>query len=422
MAYEVEQKRSIGSRIGSALSGVGQAIGGAIDLNETLKHNELARQMAQQQLDQAHVDFQNKKAEMNDAAANQQGNIQMNILRAGLTKDAQGKWSWDNDRLKGAAQSLFPNYDTWSNVRGNKVDPETFTNKSINLAKALGPDNAGVLSTAIEDVGDFSKDEQSHNIILKRAKAANDALRLVDPQNADLVDKGLQQSSAAYQKAQLAMRLTQERADRGAQSKATQSDEKRFNDVVDTLQGRKRVGAGAPFQMAQQRLALANAGEKWLEAMRSGKVVANKAAILQLKSNIDQMVSGGSGRSAEMVKALMERTGKGNLADALQFASSKPQSAITKEFIDQYQNELDVEKSAWTQKRDDYLNASVSDLQDVLAKDPSKQRRLEGILKGITPGFKIQSNASSNPQPGNVEDDFKFIDGDPSDPKAWAPQ
>ncbi len=418
MAYETETTQSLGNRIGSALKGVGEAVKGSIDLNETLKHNELARQMAQQQLDQSHIDFQNQKAQMNDAAQNQQANTQFNVFKAALGKDEKGNWILDNNKIKAASGALFPQYDTWSQVTGKKSNPDQFINDNVNFANAVGPDNLGVLSTAHDDLSDFSKDPSAHKVIQSRAQSALNSVRLIDPTKADLLEKSFQDANATYQKAQLAMHLVQQRTE----GKVGQSDEKRFNDVVDTLQGRKRVGAGAPFQMAQQRLALAGAGENWLNAMRSGKVVANKAAILQLKSNIDQMVSGGSGRSAEMVKMLLEKTGKSNLADALQFASSKPQSATTKEFLDQYQNELDVEKSAWTQKRDDYLNAATSDLQDVLAKDPSKQRRLEGILKGIAPGFKIQGSASSGPQPGDVEDGFKFIGGDPSDPKAWIPQ
>ena len=374
MAYETTTTKSLGARIQGAGEALTQGAQTVFDMQEAAKNNEMHRQMMQSQ-----IDATNQQASQQKAQFAQQANQHI----WGATLDAANA----EDPKAGASLS-FQNIQPFLSPLGSNMTQDQFAEQALNVKKALGEDRVNRMRTAPAQVGNIAmQPDKQHQAYQQALSDLSFAKSYMNSDQVSAAQKVIEDNNKEYIAYQKQIEASKIRVEAGATAKASASDDKRFNDIVDTLQGRKRVGAGAPFQMAQQRLALANAGEKWLDAMKSGKVVSNQAALLQLKSNIDQMVSGGSGRSAEMVKMLLEKTGKSSLASALQYISSNPQNSTTKAFLDQYQNELDVEKSAWSEKRNQFLDAAMSDMQDILAKDPNKQKRVEGILKGIAPDY-----------------------------------
>ena len=386
MAYETETKVNIpvAERIGKAAEGVSNAIYKGIDFADQQKKTQAYLDHMKMLSQNANQEFQQNMAMMKDKSLQSQ---------TGLLFTAAG-----SEDPTSAAKMLYPRYSNFSQFTGDQSDPQSLAEKAKGLQNVLGKDRIQRIVQAPSVIGNFNVSPDVHQKHLASALSdLNEAQNYMNPDQyksaLDLIDSK-DKEYLANRRAIEATTMKIQGANERAGAKTNEADDKRFNDVVDALQGRKRVGASAPYQQAQQRLSLANASEAWLQAMKTGKVVPNQASIAQLKSNIDSMVAGGSGRSVEMIKILMEKTRTSDTAQALQYVTSHPQAAASKEFLNQYENELQVEKAAWEQKRNDYLDASLSDLQDVVASDPNKAKRLTGILKGIAPGYPVEQRLS----------------------------
>ena len=382
MPYETETKTNIplAERIGKAAAGVGEALKGAVQFEDDRRKTQAYLDHIQSINNDAAQQFQANQAKMKDQAIQSQ----TGLLFTAAASNAPDK----------AAQMLYPRYSNFSQFTGDQSQPQELAEKAKNLQAVLTKESIQRMVQAPSLIGNVSIDPKTHQQHLATAlQDLQQAEPYLSPEQSSSAKALLEKQDASYNAHRTALEASTIKvagANERAAQKNDQTDDKRFNDVVDTLQGRKRVGASAPYQQAQQRLSLANASEAWLKAMKTGKVVPNQASIAQLKSNIDSMVAGGSGRSVEMIKILMEKTRTSDTAQALQYVTSHPQAAASKAFLTQYQNELDVEKAAWEQKRNEYLDASLADLQDIVSADTSKAKRLKGILKGIAPGYPIE--------------------------------
>lgn len=380
MAFVV--KRDQGSKVGQAIAAGLGAIPQAIDFTQRLQHAQDQHAQIQQELGQREEVMNQQRSEFKLKGLNAMGDMLFGAALSDSPKDAVNLMG---DRLA-----------TWGQALGSQVDLNQLADKAQALSK-VAKKPIQEINAAMSAMNNPALDDQAAMASYQRGR---DALaNLKQYMSVDLAgakENALDQAAAKrFHFAELKA-LQGQRMEASAQKATVKDDqalEKRFNDTVGFLQGQKRVGASGPFQMAQQKLALANASENWLSAMKSGRVVANQTAIAQLKSNIDSMVAGGSGRSAEMVKILLEHTNKSKLADALQYVTSKPQAAASKEFLAQYEQELQVEKEAWTQKRNQYLDAAVGDLGEAL-NDPKRKERFSKIIKGIAPDY--------NPFPGEA--------------------
>jgi hypothetical protein len=57
---------------------------------------------------------------------------------------------------------------------------------------------------------------------------------------------------------------------------------------------------------------------------------------------------------------------------------------------------------------------------DAVVNDPSKLPQLLGQY-GKAPGASAAPEGGDTPQPGEVDNGYEFIGGDPGDPKSWRP-
>jgi hypothetical protein len=155
--------------------------------------------------------------------------------------------------------------------------------------------------------------------------------------------------------------------------RSKKEDSKRFEKISDYVSGRSRTGVRSPYNMARSKLAMAGAGEAWLNAMAlpdsdPRKVAATSQAVVQLARNIDAVVSSGAGGgSVEITKALVPHTGLKKAKDLIQWITANPQDTLSKQYMKQLKNEISTERDVWEKTVADELSlqeAGISDLLD----------------------------------------------------------
>lgn len=382
MGYVVQNKVSVGQRIAQGIQGAAQGI-------EAGSKWDNQRQLAQQRADEfaqhkqvLGLQIQDMQEKWHNYNTAQYADL---LTNAAISDDP-----------KAAIMLRAPDLQRYTQSLGSPVDPNQAADTAVNMSKVIKPQlqtinnaDAAIKSVSLKD-GAFQKSYQdglaAYDKIIANVPADMRSIwvgkRDLFKQEATTMQEKRLSISGAIQVEQMKANAIENKTNQ----KTSQADEKRLTDTLAFLQGQKRVGASGPYQTANQRLSLAGAADAWLQGIDQKKITPNSQAVLQLKSNIDSMISGGSGRSAEITQLLLEKTGKKTIGDALQYLTSKPQNVLTPDFITQYKNELKIEKDYWTQRRNQYLDASVGDLGDILD-EPKNKARFLGVVNKIAPDY-----------------------------------
>lgn len=175
-----------------------------------------------------------------------------------------------------------------------------------------------------------------------------------------------------------------------------------------------------------KRLLISDDAKRIIDSVKSGQFKANPQVARELATSLATAITGGSAPTQTQIDELVPQSLKGKIADLQQFATAKPQTFLSKDFLDHFEHQIQGQQKYWGEKANEsakklyHTVKPVFERQDIETGLPVNKDLLENWENSIA-SFGLNENTqnkTTNSMNTSDENALKWLKANPNHEKA----